>query len=93
LEDNIKAIIKPQYVDNIPRMVSGEVDKLLANKQDLDNKDTLIKELDLGDLLDREVNKLSGGELQRFAIAMACVQNADMYVAIQHNYVKIKGLV
>jgi len=28
--------------------------------------------------MDREIKLLSGGELQRFAIAMAAVQNADM---------------
>jgi translation initiation factor RLI1 len=28
--------------------------------------------------MDREVNKLSGGELQRFAIATTCVQKADV---------------
>ncbi|KAJ3361175.1 Fe-S cluster-binding ribosome biosynthesis protein [Allomyces javanicus] len=80
LEDNLKAIIKPQYVDNIPRMVSGEVDKLLEAKRELDNKDFLIQELDLKDVLTREVSKLSGGELQRFAIAMACVQDAEIYM-------------
>ncbi len=35
----------------------------------------------LADLLsvkDRNVEDLSGGELQRFAIAMVCIQNADM---------------
>lgn len=30
--------------------------------------------------MDREIKLLSGGELQRFAIAMSAVQNADMYV-------------
>ena len=27
---------------------------------------------------DRNVEDLSGGELQRFAIAVVCIQNADM---------------
>ena len=38
----------------------------------------MIKELDLQDVLDREISQLSGGELQRFAIAVTCVQKADM---------------
>ena len=29
---------------------------------------------------DRNVEDLSGGELQRFAIAMVCIQRGDMYV-------------
>ena len=40
----------------------------------------MINELDLGDVLDREVAQLSGGELQRFAIAMVCISNADVYM-------------
>lgn len=31
-------------------------------------------------LLDREVTQLSGGELQRFAISVAAVQKADIYM-------------
>ena len=37
----------------------------------------------LSDLLKvrgRNIEDLSGGELQRFAIAMVCVQGADMWV-------------
>ena len=30
--------------------------------------------------MDRDVHNLSGGELQRFAIAMSCVQKANMYM-------------
>ena len=42
------------------------------------NKDEMIGALDLQDVLDRQVKDLSGGELQRFAIAVVCIQNADM---------------
>lgn len=34
--------------------------------------------IDLRPVLDRDVENLSGGELQRFAIAVACVQMADV---------------
>lgn len=30
--------------------------------------------------MERNVDQLSGGELQRFAIAMAVIQNADIYM-------------
>jgi ATP-binding cassette, sub-family E, member 1 len=33
---------------------------------------------ELEEVLTREVGQLSGGELQRFAIAVVMVQNADM---------------
>jgi ATP-binding cassette subfamily E protein 1 len=42
----------------------------------------MLNVLDLNDVVDREISQLSGGELQRFAIAMSCVQKADMYAII-----------
>jgi len=34
LEDDIKAIIKPQYVDHIPRAVRGTVEGILGKKDE-----------------------------------------------------------
>jgi ATP-binding cassette subfamily E protein 1 len=80
LEDNLKALIKPQYVDHIPRAIKGErtVSDMLDGKKELDNKDFLVANLDLEEVLDRSVTKLSGGELQRFAIALSTIQQADV---------------
>lgn len=82
LEDNLKALIKPQYVDHIPRAIKGSmtVSTMLDSKLELDNKQELCDALELNDVLTREVTQLSGGELQRFAIAMTCIQRADVYV-------------
>ena len=86
LEDDLKAVIKPQYVDHLPRAIKGPVNKvgelLRQNKaaEDMPNVEEIIEVLDLQDLQDREVGQLSGGELQRFAIAATCVQRADVYM-------------
>ncbi|KAI0226104.1 Fe-S cluster-binding ribosome biosynthesis protein [Massospora cicadina] len=84
LEDNLKAIIKPQYVDHIPRALKGQTDTqvkvLLDAKAERNNLEEMLDALDLNDVLKREVGQLSGGELQRFAIAMTCVQLADIYM-------------
>ena len=40
----------------------------------------LAKDLDLNQVLDRDVGDLSGGELQRFAIAVMAVQHAEIYM-------------
>ncbi|CAE6389663.1 unnamed protein product [Rhizoctonia solani] len=82
LEDNIKALIKPQYVDQIPRMIKGKmnVSKMLDSKLERDNKEEMCRLLELEKVLEREVVQLSGGELQRFAIAMSCIQKADVYM-------------
>lgn len=85
LEDDIKAIIKPQYVDNIPRALAksplktvGEI--LRAKNGRPEDFDYIIKVLELKGVIDRDVANLSGGELQRFALAMTCVQQANVYM-------------
>jgi len=80
LEDHLKAIIKPQYVDNIPKAVKGTVETLIRAKDERHIADQIIRDLELGNVLQREVGELSGGELQRFAIAIVCVQEADVYM-------------
>jgi ATP-binding cassette subfamily E protein 1 len=80
LEDNLKAIIKPQYVDHIPKAVKGNVGEVLAQKDEREMRFELAKELDLNQVLDRDVGDLSGGELQRFAIAVVATQHAEIYM-------------
>lgn len=80
LEDDIKAIIKPQYVDAIPRAIKGHVGTIIKNKDEREAVDFIVQELQLGDVLDREISVLSGGELQRFALAIVAVQEADVYM-------------
>ncbi|WAR00084.1 ABCE1-like protein [Mya arenaria] len=71
LEDDLKAIIKPQY---------GSVQTLLDKKDDIGIQDEICKQLDLLHVKDRDVEALSGGELQRFACAMVCIQKADIFM-------------
>jgi len=80
LEDDLKAIIKPQYVDQIPKAVKGEVTKLLDKKDETNSKAKYCRDFDLEHVMDRNVDELSGGELQRFACAVVCVQNAHVYM-------------
>jgi len=74
----LKAIIKPQYVDHLPKAVKGIVGDLLNQKNEGDRFESIIETLELKEVLDRDIANLSGGELQRFAIGVVCVQNADM---------------
>lgn len=80
----MKALIKPQYVDHIPRAIKGKltVSQMLDSKLELDNKQHMCDVLELNKVLERDVSQLSGGELQRFAIAMSCIQRADVYVSV-----------
>lgn len=80
LEDDLKAVIKPQYVDQIPKAVKGSVQQLLDKKDELKKQDEVNELLELTKVKSRNVDELSGGELQRFAIAMVCIQNADIFM-------------
>ena len=86
LEDTMKATIKPQYVDHIPRAIRGKVGDILKTKDERtesegwDVLDWATSEGELKHVMDREVGVLSGGELQRFAIAAVAVQQADVYM-------------
>lgn len=80
LEDNLKAIIKPQYVDHIPKAVKGNVEDVLAQKDERSKKEELSEDLELVQVFDRDVENLSGGELQRFAIAVVALQQGDVYM-------------
>ena len=42
--------------------------------------DEVVEQLDLAEVLENKVQNLSGGELQRFIIALICVQKADIYM-------------
>jgi len=42
--------------------------------------DFAVEMLDLSNVLERQIGQLSGGELQRFIIALTCVQHADIYM-------------
>eukprot|EP00668_Euglena_longa_P011466 GGOE01013870.1.p1 GENE.GGOE01013870.1~~GGOE01013870.1.p1 ORF type:complete len:668 (-),score=176.65 GGOE01013870.1:239-2212(-) len=80
LEDRMKALIKPQYVDIIPKTVKGIVKDLLKSKDEREVMDFYVRDLALESLLDRDIAALSGGELQRFTIAISCIQKADVYM-------------
>ncbi|KAK6494135.1 ATP-binding cassette sub-family E member 1-like [Huso huso] len=80
LEDDLKAIVKPQYVDQIPRTVKGTVGSILTRKDDTNTQTIVCNQLDLTHLRDRNVEDLSGGELQRFACAVVCIQRADIFM-------------
>ena len=84
LEDNLKALIKPQYVDHVPKAVKGMVGTILEDKDGGADggadREYLIDILELTHVMDRDVAKLSGGELQRFAIAIVAVQDVDIYM-------------
>ena len=80
LEDHLRAAIKPQYVDYIPKAVRGLVKDVLNTKNQKGILDEMVQLLDMGPLMDKEIAILSGGELQRFAICVVAIQRNDVYM-------------
>ena len=78
-DGTIKKVVKPQYVDLIPKVVKGKVKDLLKKADERGILEELVEELELSNILDREIQHLSGGELQRVAIAAAMARDASFY--------------
>ncbi len=78
-EKGVKTSYKPQYVDRIPKSYSGEVRGLLEKTDERGALSDLVERLSLDKLLDRGISSLSGGELQRVAIAATAAREADFY--------------
>jgi ATP-binding cassette subfamily E protein 1 len=74
---SIKISYKPQNIMLIPKVVKGSVRELLSRAAGGKPIDEVVEQLELSHLLDREVASLSGGELQRLAIAAAILRGAD----------------
>ncbi len=75
--DGIVTSLKPQYVDKIPAYYSGKVEGLLERVGG-DYQDW-VEKLGIENTLDSKMGNLSGGELQRVAIAAASSKEADIY--------------
>lgn len=75
----IRVAMKPQYVDKLPQSVKGVVRDLLGKVQERMTVEQAAETFDLTEVLDRELDKLSGGELQRVAMAATMMKEADVY--------------
>lgn len=77
----IKISYKPQYLSSD---YTGTVEEFLyANAPSYGSnlfKSEIMRPFNLEEILDKAVNELSGGELQRLAVAVALSQDAELYV-------------
>ncbi len=79
-EGKLKISYKPQYVDRIPKAISGKVSEILEKVDQRKALDNLAEELELKKIWDRPLDILSGGELQRVAVTAALCREADVYL-------------
>jgi ATP-binding cassette subfamily E protein 1 len=78
-EKKLKVAVKPQYIDYIPRVFSGTPRELLRSTDERGRLEEYTKKLNLSTILDHDISTLSGGELQRVAIAACLARDADFY--------------
>ena len=77
----LRVSIKPQAVYMVPKVWSGTVygllEKTAGTTRDISE---ISDQLSLKESLHRNVSELSGGELQRAAVAAATLKDADLYL-------------
>ena len=76
---NIRASIKPQQVHNVVNAFDGTGKDLLEKYDERGVSEELIKKLGLANSVEQNLNELSGGELQRLAVAVSASKEADFY--------------
>ncbi|MCW4050989.1 MAG: ribosome biogenesis/translation initiation ATPase RLI [Candidatus Bathyarchaeota archaeon] len=79
---NIKASYKPQYITSDVKGTAEDILRAAAGTKYLENwyKAEVIEPLHVKRMLDRDIEVLSGGELQRLAIAECLSRDADIYL-------------
>lgn len=78
--DKIRVAHKIQHVDLVPRFIKGNVRELLKKADERNLAIELAKEVGLESVLDRDISKLSGGELQKLLIVSTLSKDVDMYI-------------
>ncbi|MFX1280893.1 MAG: ribosome biogenesis/translation initiation ATPase RLI [Promethearchaeota archaeon] len=79
-ENKLKIVYKPQNITIIPKYVTGRVIDLLSKNDESKKLDHITENLNLTKILERDISVLSGGELQRVAIAAAYLKDGDVYL-------------
>ncbi|RMD58521.1 ribosome biogenesis/translation initiation ATPase RLI [Candidatus Woesearchaeota archaeon] len=79
-DGKVKVAYKPQHVELIPETMKGKVEDLLRKVDERKAFDDVVDVLDLRSVLERDISQVSGGELQRIAIAATVLRKANLYV-------------
>jgi ATP-binding cassette subfamily E protein 1 len=75
----VKVSYKPQRVDEIPKFHKGTVRELLERADEKNRLNEIVEILELKEIMDRGIDQISGGELQKVAIAATLLKDADIY--------------
>ena len=91
VDESLIVSYKPQFIDILSESLNGTVIELLQEHDESKTINMIIEKLYLQPILTRDITTLSGGELQRFAIAITLLQKADVYIFDEpSSYLDIK---
>ncbi len=79
-DGELRVSLKPQAVYRLPEAWKKETELLLRQMDERKKLDEVVATLNLGETLRKKVPDLSGGELQRVAVAAAALKEADLYL-------------
>ena len=79
-DGELRVSLKPQAVYRLPEAWKKETELLLRQMDERKAMDEGVEKLNLGGTLKKRVPDLSGGELQRVAVAAAALKDADLYL-------------
>lgn len=79
-KNEIRTAYKPQHVDMIPKQFSGKVIDLLKKVDEKNKFKEYTEKFELQKILDRDIKDISGGELQRVAVAATFLRDANLYI-------------
>jgi ATP-binding cassette subfamily E protein 1 len=79
-QGEIRVSLKPQAVYKLPEVWKKDARSLLEKVDETGAMNETVRALALGEALEKSVPELSGGELQRLAVAVASLKDADIYL-------------
>ncbi|MHA1596794.1 MAG: ribosome biogenesis/translation initiation ATPase RLI [Candidatus Asgardarchaeia archaeon] len=90
-DGDLRLSYKPQYITKIPKVVKGVVRDILSRIDERGVLDEVKDLLNIRSFWDRDIKHLSGGELQRVAIAATILKDADVYLLDEpSSYLDVK---
>ncbi|MBD3210128.1 ribosome biogenesis/translation initiation ATPase RLI [Candidatus Micrarchaeota archaeon] len=78
-QEGLRAGVKPQQIDKIRDVFEGTVSELLATVGNEKKVPDIVRKFGIGNIKERKLSQLSGGELQKVAMAAAFLKEADIY--------------
>jgi ATP-binding cassette subfamily E protein 1 len=78
--NKLKVVLKIQYIEYIPKYVKGVPRNILMKVDERGITRDIVTLLNMEYMLDKDISILSGGELQKLAVAVALAKDNDVYI-------------